>query len=89
MTTPRRQRMPRHVEQHRRDAYDYAVEIRELLKEIGTLNNKIDAYANTREELRHDMHRELDRLRLMAMDLASQIQVAMTLAGQGREPEEL
>lgn len=89
MTTPRRQRMPRFAEQHRKDAYDYAGEIRDLLKQIGTLNNKIDSYANTREELRHDMHRELDRLRLMAMDLAGQIQLGMTLAGQGREPEEV
>jgi hypothetical protein len=32
--------------------------------------------------------RDLDRLRLQAMDFASQIQLAMTLAGQGREPEE-
>jgi predicted nucleic acid-binding Zn-ribbon protein len=102
MTTPRRQRMPRHAERYRLDAFDYAGELRGLLKEIGTLNTKIgtlntkvDDYANTREELRHDIHREidrltrdLDRLRLQAMDFASQIQLAMTLAGQGREPEE-
>jgi hypothetical protein len=89
MTTPRRQRMPRHVERYRLDAYDYAGEIRELLKQLGELNTKIGEYANTRESLRHDMHRDIERLRLQAMDLAGQIQLVMTLAGQGREPEEL